>query len=141
MELSPLQLQQLLFTKIHVEPTADLDQVEELWAPGYDFSGINIKVDVTVGTNTADEARDYLVAVRLVLADDAQVDKKVPYNVDVEAKARFSLAEGFVVQDPEAAVRVNGGSLVVGAIRDMIQQLTARSLFGPMLIPTLRFLP
>lgn len=143
MELSPLQLQQLVFKKILVEPTAGFEQMEALWAPDFDFNGVPLKVDIALACLADEEnAQEYSISVRLVIdPHDPELNKQVPYTVDIEAQAWLLLLNTKAFKDPKNIARINGASLVVGAIRDMVHQLTARSVFGPLLLPTLRFLP
>lgn len=143
MELSPLQLQQLVFKKIFVEPTAGFEQVEALWAPGFDFNGVPLKVDVALACLAGEkDTQEYSISVRLVIdPDDPELNKQVPYAIDIEAQASLLLLSSKSFKDPKNIVQINGASLVIGAIRDMVHLLTARGVFGPMLIPTLRILP
>ena len=139
---SPLQLKQLLFHKIHVEAARESTGAESMWAPDFDFEGISITVNLMVGhhENQADDPREYIVRLTLSVKDEPESGKFPPYIVDVEAEGYFELQPVFEIEERDSIVRVNGGSVVVGAIRELITQLTARSVFGPMTLPTLRFL-
>jgi len=144
MELSPLQLKQLIFTRLHVETAAALDQVETLWAPTFDFTGVTIKVDVSLSTPEAaspDQSALFMLTVHLNIPNEPGNGNIAPYTIDMAAQAWFELAPAFASEKREELVSINGASLVVGAMREMVQQMTARSAFGPMLLPTLRFLP
>jgi len=144
MELSPLQLKQLIFTRLHVEAAAGLDQVEAFWAPTFDFTGVTLKVDVSLSTPEsapADEAPLFMLAVHLSIPNEPGSSVIAPYAIDMAAQAWFELDPAFASEKREELVRINGVSLVLGAMREMVQQMTARSAFGPMLLPTLRFLP
>ena len=82
-----------------------------------------------------------MITVRLAILNEEGEGKPAPYLVDMEASAWFELAPTFTTDERELLVRINGSSLIIGSMRDMIQQLTARFAFGPMLLPTLRILP
>jgi len=144
MELSPLQLKQLIFTRLHVETAAGLDQVEALWAPTFDFTGVTLKVDVSLSTPEAaspDEPALFMLTVHLSIPNEPGIGTIAPYAIDMAAQAWFELDPDFASEKREELVYINGASLVLGAMREMVQQMTARSAFGPMLLPTLRFLP
>ena len=48
-QLSPLQLVQMVFTKTRVEIFDDADGLGESLAPQFDFEGVNLLVENTVG--------------------------------------------------------------------------------------------
>lgn len=141
LQFSPLQLKQLLFKRIHVEANSDVDRVEELWGPGFDFSGTKFETNLSLGVAEGQETdpRNFLVTVRLSISNTEE--KSTPYNVDIEAVGEFELAPIYPVSDREAIVHVNGASMIVGVIREMIAICTARSVFGQLTLPTLRFVP
>jgi len=49
LELSPLQLKHLVFSRIHVEPAQLPEQPEAIWAPVFDFTDVTIRVDISSG--------------------------------------------------------------------------------------------
>ena len=135
---SPLQTRQLLFTRVFVEP-CDLSTEEEIWAPGFDFTDVNIQTKVEVGLKDGeeDDPRNYLVTVGILIANEE--GRKAPYSVDVQAQAWIELQPVFDVAKRESIMSVNGPTVVLGAIREVITQLTSRSFYGAMILPTLRF--
>ncbi len=136
--LSPLQTRQLLFTKVLVEPYS-FGEDAEIWAPGYDFSNVNVQTSTTVGLKEGEkeDPRNYLITVRVSILNEK--DKPAPYTVDVEAQAWIELQPVFDIEKRESIMAVNGPTVVIGAIRELITQISARSLYGSMILPTLRF--
>lgn len=139
-QLSPLQLMQMVFTKTRVETFEDADGLGEIWAPQFDFEGVNLLVENTVGQQE-NNTTDFLVALRVAVLNEADVVKKAPYTFDIAVQGVFKLAADFTCDDRYDLVRVNGSAMLYGAIRDMLQQITARSMLGTLLLPTLHFLP
>lgn len=139
-QLSPLQLVQMFFTKTRVEIFEDAGAADETWAPQFDFAGVNLLVENTVGQQE-NNTTDFLVALRVAVLNEADAVKKAPYTFDIAVQGVFNLAEDFACDDRTDLVRVNGSAMLYGAIRDMLQQITARSMLGTLLLPTLRFLP
>ncbi|KEQ19308.1 protein-export chaperone SecB [Endozoicomonas numazuensis] len=136
--LSPLQTRQLLFSKVLVEP-CDFPADEKIWAPGFDFKDVKIETTLEVGCKEGEEEdpRNYLVTVRILIANEQ--GKKAPYTVDIEAQAWIELQPVFDIDKREAIMCVNGPTVVAGAIREVVTQLTARSFYGALVLPTLRF--
>lgn len=121
--------------------SAKEDELQSLWAPDFDFDGVEVKVKVDVATNKeqGDSPSDFMVTVVLQVPN-GEIGKKAPYTVDVNAIGWFSLAPG-VSDDREEIVRVNGASLLLGAVRELVCTITARSALGVMTLPTLRIIP
>lgn len=139
-QLSPLQLMQMVFTKTRVETFEDADGLGEIWAPQFDFEGVNLLVENTVGQQE-NNTTDFLVALRVAVLNEADAVKKAPYTFDIAVQGVFKLAADFTCDDRYDLVRVNGSAMLYGAIRDMLQQITACSMLGTLLLPTLHFLP
>ena len=139
-QLSPLQLVQMVFTKTRVEIFDDADGLGESLATQFEFEGVSLLVENTVGQQESNTT-DFLVALRVAVLNEADSVKKAPYTFDIAVQGVFKLAEDFACDDRRDLVRVNGSAMLYGAIRDMLQQITARSMLGTLLLPTLHFLP
>jgi preprotein translocase subunit SecB len=141
-ELSPLQLKQLVFTQVLIEAAAGIEKSEEFWAPGFDYLGVQINSEVEISVpleQQEEQPKDYLVKVKLAIPNE---DGKVaPYRLLLEAYGVFELAPDFAPDTRDDIVRVNGASMIIGAMREMVATVTARSAFGPLTLPTLRFQP
>lgn len=142
-ELSPLQMKQLIYTKVRVELAAGLEDAQQYWAPNFDLDGVEFLTEVTTAypEDQASDPVNFMVALRFAILNETEGKKRAPYTVDIHAQGWFELKPGLPVEKREDLVRVNGSSMILGAMREVISQLTARSGFGPLVIPTLRFLP
>ncbi|WP_175782754.1 protein-export chaperone SecB [Burkholderia cenocepacia] len=151
MELSPIQLVNLRFLKILVEPTTsvEIDSPHPRNESPFDFGGVQFQSELGHGYGEAVtptvhgenvEVQPYVVtlAVRLLGAEG----KIAPYRIDVKCVGYFNvLTEAF----PEEARRqnvvvVNGAAMLYGAIREMVSNITARSWHGELLLPAMSFL-
>lgn len=131
---------QMTFTKTQVEVFETVEDAGEFWASQFDFEGVNLLVENTIGQQE-NNTTDFLVALRVAVLNEADAVKKAPYTFDIAVQGVFKLAVDFSCDDRHDLVRVNGSAMLYGAIRDMLQQVTARSMLGTLLLPTLHFLP
>ncbi|MFE8031902.1 hypothetical protein [Thiohalocapsa marina] len=143
--LSPLQLRQLLFTRVRVEARYSAEEAPSHWAPSFDFSDTEIQLNVEMGERENDDpsvGHDYRMGVRLQLVPSESEDNGIPYLVDVEASAwlRF-IDQSLAAAKRRSVVEVNGASMIIGAIRDEVARITARSALGTLTLPTLRIIP
>jgi preprotein translocase subunit SecB len=124
-----------------VELSDSLEKVDERWAPNFDFEGVNISTEINsaVPQEQVDAPRNFMITLRFSVLNET--GKQCPYKIDLVAQGWFELAESIAQEKREELVRINGASLLLGAMRELVLQLTARSGFGPLLLPTLRFLP
>lgn len=139
-KLSPLQLVQMMFTKTRVETNELSEDINESLAPQFDFEGVKLLVENTVGQQE-NNTTDFMVALRVAVLNEADAVKKAPYTFDIAVQGVFQLAADFECKDRRDLVRVNGSAMLYGAVRDMLQQITSRSMLGTLLLPTLHFFP
>lgn len=142
-QLSPLQMKHLIFTKIVVELADSLEKTNELWAPSFDMSGVIVLTEISTAMpdDQVNDPVNFMVTMRLAILNEAEGSKKAPYKIDIAAQAWFDISTGIEVGKREDLVRINGASLMMGAIRELVIQLTSRSGFGALTLPTLRFMP
>lgn len=139
-QLSPLQLEYLVFTKTYVEVYEPFEVINDLLAAQFDFDGVNLQVQYTV-SQQKHSTTNFLVTLNVAALNNEAMDKKTPYTFDVSVQGVFKLADSFECDNRYDVVQVNGAAMLYGAIREMLQQVTARSILGPLLLPTLHFLP
>ena len=142
--LSPLQLKQLIYTRVRIDAYEPENFTEEFWGPNFDFEGVGINIQVGLPGSDDEHPIEHIVNLRFAISNSAKLHKKSPYTIDIEAQAHFELAPNFREGDiieREKIVRVNGASIILGSVRDMIHLLTARSMYGPITVPTLKFAP
>jgi len=143
LEMSPLQLKELLYKKVLIESAVDLTEVESYWAPTFDFDGVKMVTDLAVGVakDQQDDPRNFMVEMKVAIPNEPEDGKRAPYTIDIQAQAWIEVADGIAKEKRREIVEINGASLILGAIRELVLQVTGRSGLGPMLLPTLRFLP
>lgn len=142
LKASPLQLKQLFFGRMHVEAESQERFPEGIWAPDFDFAGVQIGHHLEVSPARLLESGRFqyvLMVVFQTFNDDSS--KACPYILDFEARALFEIQSQADDARRDSLVRVNGASMVIGAIREQITLLTSRCLYGPLTIPSFRIEP
>src|SRR5690606_29792616 len=130
-----LRMGRLIFTKVHVEVNqhADLSRSAE----EFEFNGHPVVTEIAAGIKKGQEdfPVDFLVKVRITILHENDNTNPAPYDIDVEAQALFSLDPDFPPQTEaetkqeriakrDELVRINGGSIIIGAIREIVTQIT-----------------
>lgn len=128
MQTSPLQLEAHHFTRIDI--SALEGEVE--------------RSDLRIGCTPSyavdeDNPRRHRVSLKLVM--EAKSDTWPPYVGEVEVVGYFKVLDGWPEEKILELVSVNGPSVLYGAIREMILNLTGRFPHGAIQIPTVRFPP
>ena len=125
--LSAIQIKQHVF--IHVEVICDQ---ECLKAP--DNESYEVILSATEPTQeTVASPWKMNVDVRFGSSDDT---KPVRYRGHLSVMGFFEVHPGFAEDKRLDLIRMNGGSLLLGAIREMVLTLTSRSARGPFELPT-----
>jgi preprotein translocase subunit SecB len=143
MLLSPIQLKSFYYLLLKIELDyaykPDPEQPQARWS-----ELIQESIGEQVGFNelTDGEGPNGLYAVRLGIRLQNETEKVLPYNVEVQAVGLFEWVDKSVTdaEKKESLIRVNGLSIVYGAIRDQICTTTGRFPHGPMLLPTMNFM-
>ena len=141
MQLSPLQLKELLFRRVSIEPTDEALQDRSGAADQFDFSGVRLDVETAVGiaAGQEDDPKDFLVDLRIKLdADDHP--RPPPYKLDVQAFAVIQASPKLARERREALVTVNGLAMIYGAIRELVASVTGRFPHGILTLPTVNFI-
>lgn len=134
---SPLQLKQIIFSKVSVEAAPEDTEFEA----EFDFDGvvINTEVMTAIREGEEDDPRNFMLALKYEIPNEE--GKQAPYSIFLEAHGWFELAPIYDIDKRKDMVTVNGASMIVGAMREMVSQITGRSANGPMTLPSLRFVP
>lgn len=143
LKASPLQLKQLLFVRVHVEAENSEKFADGIWAPEFDFSGVRLghRIDVTPAEKLESGRFQYVIAVVFQVFNEDDAVKACPYILDIEARALLEMSPMEDEGKRDSLVRVNGASMVIGAIREQITLLTSRSIYGPLTLPSFRVEP
>lgn len=139
--LSPLQMERLFFTKVHVEVNKKADP--SIPAPNFEFDNVPVITEIASGVKSGQEENptNFIVKVRLAILNKEKEAKQAPYTIDVEAQAVFYLDPEFSADKRDELVHINGSSMIIGAIRETVTQLTSRSVLGSFVLPSLRVQP
>jgi preprotein translocase subunit SecB len=128
MQTSPLQLEAHHFTRIDI--SVQEGEVEKS----------DLRFSCETGYAVDEEnPRRHRVSLKLVL--EARPETRPPYVGEVEAVGYFKVLEGWPEEKIIELVSVNGPSVLYGAIREMILNMTGRFPHGAIQIPAVRFPP
>lgn len=141
MQPSVLQLSEYHFTQIHVAIRADGTKPEH---GTFDFQGVSIQERIQWGEAVAEPANDAAQAftaygLKLFIGIDNLEGKKIPYDIAIEVQGLFAIANEFERERHESLLIVNGSAILYSVIREQILTLTARSLYGQVMLPTVNF--
>lgn len=65
--------------------------------------------------------------------------KNTPYAIKMEMFGRFQVSEKVPVELREKMVKINGSSILYGAAREIIKEMTGRGIFRKIQFPTVSF--
>ncbi len=133
MKPSILTVLELDFIRIHV----DIDFDVEGDADNFDFEGALIGWDIIHSPNNGDE-NTWRIVVSFANSNDNS-ETKCPYLLDIQAIGLIRINDT-VPENKERIVYENGAAIVYGAIREMVQTLTARCIKGKLVLPTPTFI-
>ena len=142
MQLSPLQLLEYTFYGVSVLPV-DGYVADPAFAPGLVFFPGKLAMSADTGLVLLAKEPNYSdFGVKLTLRVAPKEDAQAPYNIQMSVRGvvRMHMKQA-AGQAEERRVRalVNGASLLYGAVREMVSNITSRSTHGPMLLPSLSF--
>ena len=141
--MQPLILDQLEFSKIHIDALSDGEFKVGAFFPKiqYDFkeSTLLTRTKLSYDEREADDPRAFVLRYGVKISKDSQKEGVViPYEVEIEAVAYLQYT---VVDNPLVgaerfrAIRFSGYQMLHGAIREMVSSLTARYRHGMWLLP------
>lgn len=133
MKPSILTLKDLSFLRVYIES----DGTFKGRASEFDFDGANLGWNIRHGKHT-EQATVWWVGVTFALKSEDE--KPSPYNLDIQAVGLFDIDDRIAEDKREPIIYENGAALVFGAIREMVSTITARSMAGPLMLPTATFI-
>lgn len=132
MKQSALTLVDLVFLTTRVET----DTKFKGSATDFDFDGALIHWGIRHGAK-GDDGTLWWVGLNFIIKSEEE--KPCPYNIDMNAVAMFAVDEAVAQEKREKMAFENGLALVYGAIREMVSNITSRSAFGRLMLPTASF--
>ena len=82
--------------------------------------------------------REYQLVLALELGSNTP-DQESPYTARLTIEGEFEVAEAYPADTREELIRVTGASMLYGACREMLANLTARSTHGMSTLPSVSF--
>lgn len=128
MKLSPLQLERRVFTRVSVVASPGEAKANKA----------NITTNVKCQQHIQ-ERRKWMVTLS-VKYGATQKSEPTPYEADVEIVGFFAVVESYPDEKAETLVKVNGPSVLYGAVREIIASITGRGPHPRVDLPTVIFL-
>lgn len=134
---SIIQLLEMHFIGIKVWPRDHIESNGQ--GTMFDFDGVEIR-EIT-NTQQLPVDKDGLAVYRVLLriAIENAGGKIAPYDIDVGVFGIFEISKDIPDEERKNLVTVNGCSMLYGAIREHIMTLSARSIHGILILPTVNF--
>ncbi len=126
MKNSPLQLDGYFFSHVEVRAHADADPA------------VDPRLRTVSELGKDEEGGRYLVTLRVEIGR-AQDNTSPPYTGAVEVRGFFRVLEGYPPERRDEMIYVNGSTLLYGAAREMLLNITARGPWPGLLLPSVRF--
>ena len=139
MRPSPIQLKEMVYLGIKVWPQLLEETDGQVTAASFDFNGVMIgeRIEVQI---LGEEDNPMFYGVKLRISVENKEGKIAPYDLDVEVAGVFEIINKKIKKEErEEMVTVNGCAVLYSAIRDQIMTLTARSVRGALILPTVNF--
>ena len=124
--LSPLQLKHYSFTQVAIRAVED----------GSAEAEVTFEHQFRCGSK-ADNPLIWRADLQVTMSGDNA--KPFTYSGVICIRGIFEIHPDFPEVRRQELIRVNGASLLYGAIREMILNITSRSLKGPLILPTVSF--
>ncbi|GEM_PF-1864071 len=143
MNRSPLQLKHYHYRAMSLKVRQDVDLLklsgEQQYEPYPEFEDVDLLPEVSLYSDGAEsQCGPYLL--KLSLSHIPATNSNIPYQFEAVIEGIFVLADIEKSEDEcKTLVVINGGSMLYSAVRDQLLTLSARHLYGPMLLPSLDF--
>ena len=141
MRASVIQLKQVVFQRVLVDAVVPPDGSAPVEAAGFDFNGVQFRVALDAQPATGeggDESQAFVVALEMSI-EVGEEKPAPPYEIDVSALGIVEVSDVIEEAKCRDLALVNGGSLVYGAIRELVTTITGRCIAGPLVLPTADF--
>lgn len=134
MKPSFLNLQEIKFIEVHVE----IDKNVRSDANDFDFEGSLIGWDIK-HAKLKSSSNDWLISLRVANSNDGEDINKCPYLFRIHAISKISIEEHIEEDKKEKLIFESGCALTYGAIRELVTNITSRSIHGTLMLPTPSF--
>jgi preprotein translocase subunit SecB len=124
MSLAPIQTRQHWLRKCHLEVN---DEAPE---------GAMSSTRMAIKHHPTEKEKFWMVTLSLAFAARSE-EEHCRFTGEIIFEGFFEVHKDYPKAKTEDLVRMNGGAVLYGAIRELVIGLTARSEYGPMEIPTI----
>lgn len=124
---SPLRLHGHRFTEVSVR-ASEQDEPQ---------GGFSLRTHRTLQEHT-ENPRMFRLILRVELGSSTP-DQESPYFANLTIEGEFEVLEGYTAGSPDELVNITGASMLYGACREMLANLTARSTHGMSTLPSVSF--
>jgi preprotein translocase subunit SecB len=125
--LSPLQLKEHGFTAVRIQAmekgssAAEPSLTTGIWFEQVPTNANQWKLVLTLQLGSKDAAKPFA------------------YEAEIKLQGLVQVSDGFLQEQKEQLALVNGFSILYSAAREMLLNITARSAYGAMTLPTISF--
>ena len=131
MKPSPLQLTEYFLTDLHFSANNEFDPAKDV-----PLKADHFQVGVEAQPNKDDRRRWQII---LKLQHQPAVDANVPYRFTVEIIGFFLVLPNFPEERIQRLVRTNGASMLYGAVREIVRDMTTRGPYLGVMLPSASF--
>ncbi len=133
MQASPLQLKAYFLKNVNYSLGNDLKSLPESMA---EMRGLDIKVQDETGFDETQQ----LWRSEVRVTGTNRIKEKVPYTFDVVMVGFFRVHDSYPKEQTELMAKTNAPALLYSAIREVIGNMTSRSPFPMIFLPSVTFL-
>jgi preprotein translocase subunit SecB len=131
MNASPLQLTEYFLTELSFSANSQFHAEKGIGLNPNEFQV------ATEAQADKDNNRNWKVVIKLQYQPPA--DANAPYRFSVEILGFFLVLNGYPDEKIERLVRVNGPSMLYGALREIVKAVTLRGPYGAIILPSPSF--
>ena len=127
----PLQLESYSFTDLELHANSEYAEAGNA-PPTY---------ALTVEPVVAEDEQDGGWSVVLSIHTEPEQGTTGPYQAQVNMVGRFRVSKDYPSERARDLVQITGSSILYSAAREMLLLLSSRTVWGPMQLPTVSFMP
>ena len=120
-----------------------IDHVLVVQNEGYDAALESHTGDVAANINVAPNNKDpnrYRIVLDVKVSPTAKQEKAFfPYKVAIKGRGFFAIKDASSPEEVDKFLRCNGAAILYGLLRAQVAQITAQSVHGQFLLPTMNF--
>lgn len=146
MKAASLSITKVEFIHVKVESNSDFEgeHSSEFYQLDFPFDGVTFQRRMSLQYDKAksEDPRTFIFGLNIMLEEDEEDpdNKPLPYRIDIKAVVYMRYASSqYQGMERFRAIRATGYSILYGAIREMVSNLTARGPHGMWSLPAADF--